>query len=303
MGLVELLSTPQVATTLSILGLLLAALGIFTTIRYRPRRPKLVARWVTYGLVGPLSREPRFSLSSNSQLRITYDGEPVTRAGRAYIAVWNAGGAPIRAEDAISGGSGVLVRLTKAERLLGDPIIATTTSPLLGAEAAPVSATTNCVSLHFSVLEQNDGMLLEILYEGEGVSAELAEAHYIGLRGQLRTDRGLDLRERPRSFSVNLKDHWMFRDRVDRALAFTYCGLCGFAILWGVVGRSNEIILIGTSRLVPFVTIWVLTALLDSLDLRRLHPRKRQAPQHLSHFPNVQPGDEAVNDGTEPAGR
>lgn len=282
--------TPEAVVNLAIglAGLLIGALSVYLAFRFRPRGPVLVARWVTYDIVGPMSQEPRFSLQSDSRLRITYDSVSVTRVGRAYVAIWNAGQAPVRREDAIAGGRGLAIKLDGAVKILGDIKFISTGSPLIGISTRVDPLHMDTVRADFTILEPGDGLLLEVLYEGDKVTVNL-EADYAGLRGHVRSERNLGLKER-----VSFRPQ--FRKKIRNYLrTFTpkhfefltiYISVLGYAALWIFVAGTTGSIVLGILSVIaaPIVGSATLAAL-ETADARRLNYRKRQLPRRLSYFP------------------
>jgi hypothetical protein len=214
-----------------VLGVLLALVGIFLTVRARQTPDLRTAR--DYDLIVP---EGGWMLRGG--LQITFEGRSLDRVARTYIAIWNHRGKTVKGTEVLASDP-LRIEVSEGDEVLHARVVAQS-RPQIGVDVAPMGRTANVT---FDFMDARDGAVIEIIHSGEqpaNLVGTIPGAKLSGIRREVLSPEG---RRRLR------------RNPISRI--FVNGGLPGFALATGLVFYLFGSIYFGARALWPEMGVTV----------------------------------------------
>lgn len=177
------MSDHELAVTGLVLGLVGIVAGILTSYYfYLKARERVDPRYV-------LQHRPLVDSSSGAmtEVAVLFKGSKVTNLNRCILAIWNRGTRVIT-RDAIAENDKVRVCLPEGATALGIGV-AWSSRPAIGL-SAQISDAGSTVTINFDFLDQDDGGLVEILYQGDSKAAPTLTGSIMGAPKGIRSIPG-----------------------------------------------------------------------------------------------------------------
>ena len=155
----------------------------------------------------------------SSKISIQLDGKPITRdVTAAQIAIWNNGKTSIRGEDLLRSGF-VLIETGPENSIIEAKLLKASRGDVVSASLDDKKFEDGQVKVQWKILEQHDGVILQLIYFGDAQTPITASATIIQ-QGEIRAVEGLEF---PIPWAVHA---WVYGCLVVSLLMVGYGILC-----------------------------------------------------------------------------